>query len=95
MSDNIQGMRYTMLPKTAPIPSQPVLSIKHYMLQVAYQHVVPYIEEAFREAPIAVIKIVITLLKDLFGTMGPQGEVLFREAHGRLGRYAESGQNPA
>jgi hypothetical protein len=64
----IRALGYTQLPTAADISSSICTSrlFDDYLLQAAYQHVVPYAAWAFRQAPLKVAEIVLKLLEDLF-----------------------------
>jgi triacylglycerol lipase len=64
----IKSLGYAQLNEIKPVASEIYSGrlFADYLLQAAYQHVVPYLEFAFENAPVTVVKIVIDLLKDLF-----------------------------
>lgn len=69
LSEQTTDMGYTNLYPNTEIPSTVnTEKLFHgYMAQAAYQHVMPYLQEAYREAPVAVAKTLLKVLEDMFG----------------------------
>lgn len=64
--ERIEGMGYRQPGQGVELGSEVFdhILFKDYVMQAAYQHVVPYIEWAFKSAPMSVSKVVLDILSD-------------------------------
>jgi hypothetical protein len=68
LSGKVAKLGYAQLPRSEAVPSLVVdhIPFRDYLAQAGYQHVVPYVEAVYKDAPDLTKEILLAILKDLF-----------------------------